>query len=135
MAPPIDPAPSYALPGTTASHLRSSTRSPRPQRKPCKSRRTRTFRATRSATQNLEEEVSLSRTVSRASTSTQRKWWKIRLFRGMVNDVRRRAPYYWSDWKDAWDYRVVPATVYMYFAKYDRPLKPANRIQQYSFPL
>ncbi|KAK1770390.1 HCO3 transporter family-domain-containing protein [Phialemonium atrogriseum] len=44
------------------------------------------------------------------------RWWKIRLFRGMVNDVRRRAPYYWSDWSDAWDYRVVPATVYMYFA-------------------
>jgi hypothetical protein len=37
----------------------------------------------------------------------------------MVNDIRRRAPYYWSDWTDAWDYRVVPATVYMYFAKYD----------------
>jgi len=45
------------------------------------------------------------------------KWWKIRLFRGMINDVRRRAPFYWSDWVDAWDYRVVPATVYMYFAK------------------
>ncbi|KAL2256260.1 hypothetical protein VTK26DRAFT_1923 [Humicola hyalothermophila] len=43
-------------------------------------------------------------------------WWKIHLFRGMVNDVRKRAPYYWSDWKDAWDYRVVPATVYMFFA-------------------
>jgi len=36
----------------------------------------------------------------------------------MINDVRRRAPYYWSDWRDAWDYRVIPATVYMYFAKY-----------------
>ncbi|KAB5575857.1 anion exchange family protein [Coniochaeta sp. 2T2.1] len=34
----------------------------------------------------------------------------------MINDVRRRAPYYWTDWRDAWDYRVVPATVYMYFA-------------------
>jgi hypothetical protein len=45
-------------------------------------------------------------------------WWKTRLFSGMVNDIRRRAPFYWSDWKDAWDYRVVPATVYMYFAKY-----------------
>ena len=45
------------------------------------------------------------------------KWWKVRLFRGIVNDVRRRLPYYWSDWVDAWDYRVVPATVYMYFAK------------------
>lgn len=48
-------------------------------------------------------------------------WWKIRLFRGMINDVRRRAPYYWSDWVDAWDYRVIPATVYMYFAKYEYP--------------
>jgi hypothetical protein len=35
-----------------------------------------------------------------------------------VNDIRRRAPFYGSDWTDAWDYRVVPATVYMYFAKY-----------------
>ena len=44
-------------------------------------------------------------------------WWKIRLFRGIVNDIRRRAPYYWSDWVDAWDYRVIPATVYMYFVR------------------
>lgn len=44
-------------------------------------------------------------------------WWRVHLFRGMVNDVRRRVPYYVSDWVDAWDYRVVPATVYMYFAK------------------
>lgn len=43
--------------------------------------------------------------------------WKIHLFRGMINDLRRRAPFYGSDWLDAWDYRVVPATVYMYFAK------------------
>ena len=53
------------------------------------------------------------------SARSQRKapWWKVRLFRGMVADVRRRLPYYWSDWADAWDYRVIPATVYMYFAK------------------
>lgn len=44
--------------------------------------------------------------------------WKVHLFRGMANDLRRRVPYYISDWVDAWDYRVVPATVYMYFAKY-----------------
>ncbi|KAM4056220.1 HCO3- transporter family protein [Hirsutella rhossiliensis] len=50
-------------------------------------------------------------------------WWKVHLFRGMVNDVRRRAPYYASDWLDAWDYRVVPATVYMYFA--NRSILPA----------
>ncbi|KAK0652061.1 HCO3 transporter family-domain-containing protein [Cercophora newfieldiana] len=51
-----------------------------------------------------------------SSSSGSSKWWRIRLFRGMVNDLRRRAPYYLSDWTDAWDYRVVPATVYMYFA-------------------
>ncbi|PUU74025.1 HCO3 transporter family-domain-containing protein [Tuber borchii] len=28
----------------------------------------------------------------------------------MVNDVRRRLPYYKSDWTDAWDYRIVPST-------------------------
>ena len=39
------------------------------------------------------------------------------LFRGMVKDIKRRVPFYWSDWLDAWDYRVVPATVYMFFAK------------------
>ena len=70
-----------------------------------------------------EEQLSRSNShVSHAPTHSskrrQKKWWKIRLFKGMVNDVRRRAPYYWSDWRDAWDYRVVPATVYMYFAKY-----------------
>lgn len=34
----------------------------------------------------------------------------------MINDLKRRTPYYLSDWVDAWDYRVVPATIYMYFA-------------------
>ncbi|KAJ0117126.1 nion exchange protein 4 [Diaporthe amygdali] len=66
----------------------------------------------------------LKQTVSRTSAarshtgSTARtpRWWKIRLFKGLIGDLRRRAPYYWSDWKDALDYRVVPATIYMYFA-------------------
>lgn len=51
------------------------------------------------------------------SADRQDPWWKIHFFRGMINDLRRRAPFYGSDWLDAWDYRVVPATVYMYFAK------------------
>ena len=50
--------------------------------------------------------------------ATREAWWAIHPFRGMINDIRRRVPYYGSDWLDAWDYRVVPATVYMYFAKY-----------------
>ncbi|KAI1375187.1 HCO3 transporter family-domain-containing protein [Hypoxylon crocopeplum] len=58
-----------------------------------------------------------SRSGAGATPAVERdSWWKIHLFRGMVNDVRRRGPYYWSDWRDAWDYRVVPSTIYMYFA-------------------
>lgn len=53
-----------------------------------------------------------------AEPASGKKWWRIRLFRGMINDIKRRAPFYWSDWTDVWDYRVVPATIYMYFAKY-----------------
>ncbi|KAL7903458.1 HCO3 transporter family domain-containing protein [Trichoderma sp. SZMC 28014] len=53
---------------------------------------------------------------SRSTTRRNEAWWSIHPFRGMVNDIRRRAPYYASDWLDAWDYRVVPATVFMYFA-------------------
>ncbi|KAL9589285.1 MAG: hypothetical protein Q9203_001912 [Teloschistes exilis] len=58
----------------------------------------------------------LSMTATNSTRHRNARWWKIRLFRGMKKDIRRRAPFYWSDWKDAWDYRVVPATVYMYFA-------------------
>ena len=37
---------------------------------------------------------------------------------GIWNDVRSRIPYYASDWTDAWNYRVVPATTLIFFAKY-----------------
>ncbi|EEQ84083.1 anion exchange family protein [Blastomyces dermatitidis ER-3] len=55
-------------------------------------------------------------TTTRRTSRAIEKWWHVHFFRGMIGDVKRRAPYYASDWKDAWDYRVVPATVYMYFA-------------------
>jgi hypothetical protein len=64
-----------------------------------------------------DEELGRSRSRKSAGGKRTSRCWKIRLFRGMVDDVRRRAPFYLSDWTDAWDYRVVPATVYMYFAK------------------
>jgi hypothetical protein len=60
----------------------------------------------------------ITRQTTRSSHRRQAKWYNIRWFKGITDDVKRRAPYYWSDWRDAWDYRVVPATVYMYFAKY-----------------
>ena len=74
----------------------------------------------RSSTSKGAAEQQLGRADTRATTSTHKhaQWWQIRWGRGMVNDVRRRAPFYASDFSDAWDYRVVPATVYMYFAKY-----------------
>ncbi|KAJ8130829.1 hypothetical protein O1611_g2797 [Lasiodiplodia mahajangana] len=56
-----------------------------------------------------------SNRASAERTRPSSRWWKIYFFRGIINDIRRRAPFYWSDWIDARDYRVIPATVYMYF--------------------
>ncbi|PBP24159.1 hypothetical protein BUE80_DR004928 [Diplocarpon rosae] len=67
-------------------------------------------------TTSRDHDLHSSNTNTSTRSRSRPQWWKIRLFRGMINDVRRRAPFYWSDWVDAWDYRVVPATVYMYFA-------------------
>jgi hypothetical protein len=36
---------------------------------------------------------------------------------GVVSDIRSRAPFYLSDWSDAWNYRVIPATALIFFAK------------------
>jgi hypothetical protein len=47
----------------------------------------------------------------------QRLWWLPRFGAGIVNDVRSRLPWYKSDWTDAWNYRVVPATALIFFAK------------------
>jgi boron transporter len=75
-------------------------------------------------------DVSLRKSFSERSraSNVEPKWWRIKYCRGMINDIKRRAPYYWSDWKDAWDYRVVPATVYMYFAKYVSTTRRENHL-------
>lgn len=73
---------------------------------------------TNSNNDNIEEEANLQRQNTRSSHRKSPRWWRIYWFRGMFQDVKRRAPFYLSDWLDAWDYRVVPATVYMFFAKY-----------------
>ncbi|KAI5122810.1 hypothetical protein M0805_000152 [Coniferiporia weirii] len=39
-----------------------------------------------------------------------------RPFHGIIQDIRARAPYYASDWSDAWNYRVIPATFLIFFA-------------------
>jgi hypothetical protein len=49
-----------------------------------------------------------SRGLDRGSTHT--KWYKL-VGIGMWRDVRNRMQYYRSDWTDAWNYRVIPATL------------------------
>jgi hypothetical protein len=87
------------------------------KKKPWQQRRMHSLKA-RSQTPG-ESTDNLSQALSRTNTNESRhkaKWWKVRLFRGITNDIKRRSPYYGSDWRDAWNYRVVPATIYMYFA-------------------
>jgi len=47
--------------------------------------------------------------------------WKsyrmLRPGRGMYHDVRRRLPYYWSDFRDGFNYRTFAATIRIYFVK------------------
>ncbi|KAH9924631.1 anion exchanging protein [Epithele typhae] len=43
-------------------------------------------------------------------------WIPTFIGRGILRDIRARAPYYASDWKDAWNYRVIPAIVLIFFA-------------------
>jgi hypothetical protein len=44
--------------------------------------------------------------------------WIRNMGSGIVSDIRSRAPYYLSDWLDAWNYRVVPATALIFFSKW-----------------
>ena len=103
-------------------HLNQASSTSRSEKKSWQSRRAPSFRSSKSQSRKDSETERLSREMSRQTTASRRRkprWWKIRPFRGMIDDVKRRLPFYWSDWRDAWDYRVIPATVYMYFAKYD----------------
>jgi hypothetical protein len=45
------------------------------------------------------------------------------LGRGIRNDIKARAPYYISDWTDAYNYRVVPATILIFFSKCVEPTR------------
>jgi hypothetical protein len=66
-----------------------------------------------------------SRSRTAAESLKRGRWWHVRLFRGMINDIRRRAPFYLSDWTDAWTYRVVPSTgVFLFFFQYPRRVAP-----------
>ena len=54
--------------------------------------------------------------------------WARKLGAGIIQDINARAPWYLSDWRDAWNYRVVPAVALIFFAKYAQsPLHAAAR--------
>ena len=59
-----------------------------------------------------------ARTQPNRSFIVSSKLPSIRPFHGIINDIKARAPYYRSDWTDAWNYRVVPATLLIFFSKY-----------------
>ena len=73
----------------------------------------------------LSREHELPPMKEQPSTKTQRTLpvvlkrlsWFRRLGVGIRLDIRSRAPWYLSDWTDAWNYRVVPATALIFFAK------------------
>ncbi|XP_064542002.1 electroneutral sodium bicarbonate exchanger 1 isoform X12 [Drosophila montana] len=52
--------------------------------------------------QRLREESGLSRTG--------------RLFGGLINDIKRKAPWYWSDYRDALSMQCVASWIFLYFA-------------------
>ncbi|KAJ8582029.1 hypothetical protein M405DRAFT_750815 [Rhizopogon salebrosus TDB-379] len=70
----------------------------------------------------LEESVreipeSTPNTLPNAATSRRQIPSFIRILgAGIISDVRARTPWYLSDWTDAWNYRVVPATAHIFFA-------------------
>jgi hypothetical protein len=74
--------------------------------------------ASRFREENLEDMDREARAESRGAYGKEEsrgrrkeRWWEIGLGRGMYWDIKRRAPYYLSDWTDAWNYRVVPSTL------------------------
>ena len=69
-----------------------------------------------------KDRLSHKKTCHNTELTETEAWWRIHFFRGILDDIKRRLPFYVSDWTDAWDYRILPATVYMYFAKYDHLL-------------
>lgn len=54
---------------------------------------------------------------SQKSIGLLSRFTRVRIGSGILHDIRSRAPYYISDWTDAWNYRVIPAVVLIFFAK------------------
>ena len=66
-----------------------------------------------------EEGLARSETATSSNKDPRTRWYQY-LGRGMYQDIRNRLPFYVSDWTDAWNYRVVPATLVSYFAYFGK---------------
>lgn len=60
--------------------------------------------------QDGDEGIARSTTAGSSNKEAPTKWYQY-LGCGMYQDIRNRLPFYVSDWTDAWNYRVVPATL------------------------
>ncbi|KZT67118.1 hypothetical protein DAEQUDRAFT_746299 [Daedalea quercina L-15889] len=67
----------------------------------------------KSTSSSRSPSVTLRLNDSTTSNDIPRRIW---IGSGMIHDVRARAPYYMSDWTDAWNYRVIPAIVLIFFS-------------------
>ena len=65
----------------------------------------------------LESRIESIATLVTVQTNSIRFFDLRHLGSGIVGDIRARAPWYLSDWTDAWNYRVIPATALVFFAK------------------
>jgi len=66
----------------------------------------------------LVESSTVYSTTGPPPSQTKPFGWVKGLGAGIRRDIRARAPYYVSDWTDAWNYRVIPATALIFFANY-----------------
>lgn len=72
---------------------------------------------TRRASQDGHSTHTIPSSTSPADERGLSRWLPTNAFLGIIRDLKARAPYYASDWTDAWNYRVVPAIVLIFFAK------------------
>lgn len=83
------------------------------------SERHHTTLATQDKAAKEKEQASAATLTTRTTTPTRLKRysWLRRVGSGIILDIRSRGPWYFRDWTDAWNYRVVPATALIFFAK------------------
>ncbi|TFK48706.1 hypothetical protein OE88DRAFT_1713837 [Heliocybe sulcata] len=60
-----------------------------------------------------ESRTSAKDALNESSVGTSQR---TRIGSGILQDIRSRLPWYWSDWKDAYNYRVIPSIVLIFFS-------------------